>query len=142
MSKVDEALSNPKIDELGGITEQELKVLEKEEEYIVNNGRNTDIKNLANVSIEENITDQELYDSKEKYNSYLRENEENFTTNELTKMESNEAYEAYMNLSDDEKQQLFPMSETFIPNNNEYIADDIDNLNDILITEDPALIDR
>lgn len=109
----------------------ELDMLDKMDNETFVGNSNIDITNLSHKFMDENIEENEKLKA---YKIYIEENDEIFSDDEKEKLKSDEAFDLYMTLTNEQKAQLFPLSNFDFSDEelaNGYIKDDIDELNDL-----------
>lgn len=84
------------------------------------------------------LDNEDMYNGKIEYDQYINELEENaeiFTEEELNKLKTEEAFEEYLKLPEDQKRELFPLSldDEF---DKEIMRDEYEAINDLLMPEE------
>lgn len=110
------------------------EILSQEELDKLESMENDYLESTPSINVSKKLDNEDMYNAHREYNLYLNELEDNaelFSQEDFEKLKSEEGFQEYLKLTQEQKNELFPLS-----NINEFELDLNDDLNNMLIEEE------
>lgn len=110
------------------------EILSQEELDKLESMENDYLESTPSINVSKKLDNEDMYNAHREYNLYLNELEDNaelFSQEDFEKLKSEEGFQEYLKLTQEQKNELFPLS-----NIEEFELDLNDDLNNMLIEEE------